>query len=308
MKTHTTQYSVTIGIPAHNEERNITNLLLAVLAQRQDGFAIREILVVSDGSTDATVANARSVKDPRIVIVDGKERLGKNQRLNYIFKQALGDIIVILDADVIPVYPDTFANLIKPFFSDERVGYAAGKLVSRPARTFIEQCTIVSRSVWDKLRIVLNGGNSVYSYTGGIYALSRSFARQAQFPREVWADIYLYFACIAQGFQFRSSKSAAVWFQSPTTVREYLDQMKRYSRESKTLISVFGHDIVEREYYIPRVLLYRYKCEALVRYPVHSVVIFFLNMYASFLMRLQPYADGARWQILTSSKGEQNNG
>ena len=47
--------TVTIGIPAYNEEANVRNLLVSLLAQKETNFKLQEIIVVSDGSTDKTV-------------------------------------------------------------------------------------------------------------------------------------------------------------------------------------------------------------------------------------------------------------
>lgn len=294
--------TVTIGIPAYNEEANIDKLLQAILAQKEDSFVIQEILVVSDGSNDDTVSKACAIQDARIVVIDGEGRLGKNQRVNYIFANAKSDYVVLFDADVMPVSSDTISNLIKPFSQDKRIAYVAGRLEPRPARTFIEQCTIVSRKVWDKLRMTLHDGNSVYSFTGGICALSGSFARSTQFPPSIWADIYLYFSCITRGFLFRSAKSARVWFRSPTTIQEYLNQTKRYDKESDTLVGIFGSDVIEREYHVPKGLLYRYKLLSFALYPAHSLAIFFLNAYACYSIKHRPNVIDAAWQVSESSK------
>ena len=47
--------SITIGIPAYNEEANIKYLLKLLLNQKIKNAAIHEVIVVSDGSTDGTV-------------------------------------------------------------------------------------------------------------------------------------------------------------------------------------------------------------------------------------------------------------
>jgi len=46
--------TVSIGIPAYNEEANIGKLLSSLIKQKEAGFIIKEIIVVSDQSTDKT--------------------------------------------------------------------------------------------------------------------------------------------------------------------------------------------------------------------------------------------------------------
>ena len=85
MKTNSQKLTVTVGIPAYNESANITHLLRALLEQKDNGFVLESIIVMSDGSTDDMVARAQSVNDPRITVVHEIERLGKPSRVNQIF-------------------------------------------------------------------------------------------------------------------------------------------------------------------------------------------------------------------------------
>ena len=52
--------TVTIATIACNEEANIKKFLESVLDQKEKGFKISTILVISDGSTDHTVKIAKS--------------------------------------------------------------------------------------------------------------------------------------------------------------------------------------------------------------------------------------------------------
>ena len=51
--------TVTIGIPAHNEEANIANMLNSVISQEQKSFFLEKIIVALDGCTDNTESEAR---------------------------------------------------------------------------------------------------------------------------------------------------------------------------------------------------------------------------------------------------------
>src|SRR3989344_5220459 len=93
--------TVSIGTAAYNEEQNIKHMLASVLSQKEKNIKIKEILVVSDGSTDNTVAYAKTFKDKRIKILDDHKRLGKTPRVNQLLKLFKSDILVVLDADCI---------------------------------------------------------------------------------------------------------------------------------------------------------------------------------------------------------------
>ena len=59
---------LTVGICAYNEEKNIEALLTQVLNQKIRNAELKEILVVSSGSTDGTVEIVRKIaaRDTRV--------------------------------------------------------------------------------------------------------------------------------------------------------------------------------------------------------------------------------------------------
>lgn len=85
--------TVSVIIPAYNEEERIANTLRAI---KERGFAT-EIIVVDDGSRDRTVeiAQAEGVKVLQLAC-----NRGKGEALNQAVPHAKGDIIVFLDADL----------------------------------------------------------------------------------------------------------------------------------------------------------------------------------------------------------------
>ncbi len=105
--------TVTIGIPAYNEEANIEHLLRSIISDQSKQIKLIKIIVISDGSTDATVKKARSIKDKRIFVLDRKKRLGLVQSENEILKHTQGDVLVMLDGDVIPVEQDFIDRLCR---------------------------------------------------------------------------------------------------------------------------------------------------------------------------------------------------
>lgn len=83
--------SVSVVIPALNEERNISWVLDRMPA------GVAEIIVVDGRSVDGTVAAARAAC-PDIVVVS-EPRRGKGRALRAGFDRATGDAIVMMDAD-----------------------------------------------------------------------------------------------------------------------------------------------------------------------------------------------------------------
>jgi cellulose synthase/poly-beta-1,6-N-acetylglucosamine synthase-like glycosyltransferase/peptidoglycan/xylan/chitin deacetylase (PgdA/CDA1 family)/spore germination protein YaaH len=116
--------SVTVLIPAHNEESVIVQTVAAVLAS--DLKQLRAI-VVNDGSTDRTGAllEEHFAHDPRVRILHQVNR-GKSAALSRAMGEADTEILVTIDADT-EVEPDAIGKLVR-HFSDPKVGAMAGNV------------------------------------------------------------------------------------------------------------------------------------------------------------------------------------
>src|SRR6266481_5875279 len=86
---------VSILIPAYNAETWIGDTIQSALAQT---WPRKEIIVVDDGSKDATAAVARQFASRGVVVVS-KENQGAAATRNHAFQLSQGDYIQWLDAD-----------------------------------------------------------------------------------------------------------------------------------------------------------------------------------------------------------------
>lgn len=97
---------VTVGIPFHDEEKLLEQAVRSVLDQTFDDL---EILLIDDGSTDRSLAIARSFVDPRVQVISDGRRLLLAARLNEITRRARGDLIARMDADDV-AHPERLAR------------------------------------------------------------------------------------------------------------------------------------------------------------------------------------------------------
>ena len=95
-----------IIIPLYNKEKDIKNTLKSVFEQSFEDF---EIIIVDDGSTDASGKIVAAIDDPRIQLYS-KENEGVSKTRNYGVEKANTDHIVFLDADDY-WYPNHLDNL-----------------------------------------------------------------------------------------------------------------------------------------------------------------------------------------------------
>ncbi len=135
------EFNLSIGIMAYNEEMNISHCLSALEQQKLSGFHIKEIMVVSSGSIDGTndIVREYQKNDKKIKLIIQEERKGKASAINQFLQLASGDICVLESADTV-AEPDCLEHLIQPFH-DARVGIAGAHPVPINNRgTFIGFC------------------------------------------------------------------------------------------------------------------------------------------------------------------------
>ena len=117
--------SVSIVIPAHNEEAAIAAKLESCLAFDYPRDKL-EIIVGSDGSDDRTNEIAESFADRGVVLAAYEERRGKPSVLNDTIERAAGDIIILSDATT--MIEKTAVRKIVRHFRDPKVGAVNGEL------------------------------------------------------------------------------------------------------------------------------------------------------------------------------------
>ena len=90
-----------IGVTAHNEEKNIGECLLALQNQLLREVEITEIIVVASGCTDRTheIVEEIAAADARIRLIVQAERLGKTSAINLFLAQAKEEICVLESGD-----------------------------------------------------------------------------------------------------------------------------------------------------------------------------------------------------------------
>jgi len=114
-------------IPAYNEESTIADVIKTVKKIPE----INTVIVVSDGSTDRTVAVARAQKAK---VYQLKKNIGKGGAIKRGFEKTDSDILLFLDADLIGLKTEHIYSLINPIrknLADMTIGvFSQGRLLT----------------------------------------------------------------------------------------------------------------------------------------------------------------------------------
>jgi glycosyltransferase involved in cell wall biosynthesis len=125
--------ALSVLVPVYNEERTIAEVLDRVL---QLGAVLHEVVVVDDGSTDATreAIAAVAAREPRVRFIPLPRNRGKTAAIKVALAEASGAVIVIQDADL-EYDPAEIPLVIDPILTGHAdVVYGSRFLVRRAAR------------------------------------------------------------------------------------------------------------------------------------------------------------------------------
>jgi cellulose synthase/poly-beta-1,6-N-acetylglucosamine synthase-like glycosyltransferase len=121
---------MSVIVPAHDEADVIGEKIQNTLNNGYPEDRL-ELIVASDGSSDATVRIARRFADPRVRVLD-LARGGKAAALNAAAQAAIGEVLVFTDADVL-LAPGALRHIAENFADPEVGGVAGRKVADCPA-------------------------------------------------------------------------------------------------------------------------------------------------------------------------------
>jgi len=220
--------TLTIGIPAFNEEKTISDLLKAILQQQLDNVVLKEIIVNVSGSTDSTEAHVKTMVnvDSRIKLISNRKREGKASALNDILQEAHGDILLFIDGDVM-LEKDSIPNLLNSFFQGEKVGICTGNTMPLKQRgDFFEFTSLFIRSLHHELCNYLMSRGLVPKVDGSFYAIRRDILNC--FPLKVISDDeYASLQAQRKGYRIVYVPNALVYVKDPSSFYGFVKWQKR---------------------------------------------------------------------------------
>ncbi|HVW32455.1 MAG TPA: glycosyltransferase, partial [Acidimicrobiia bacterium] len=215
--------TVTVIIPAHNEERVIAKALAGLDLARTGDL---EVIVVDDGSSDATAEIASSFP----VRVITQRRAGKAAALNTGIAAARGEVIVVLDADTV-LDPD-FLDAVAPHFADPAVGAVAGNVKVGNRRSLLARLQaleyIVSLDIDRRAQDVL-GVVAVVPGAAGAFRRAALIDVGGYSDDTLVEDADLTVALLRGRWSIRYEPGAVSWTEAPETMADALRQRRRWA-------------------------------------------------------------------------------
>ena len=121
--------TVNVVIPAYNEEKNIVLCLDSLMRQTHKPT---NVIIIDDGSTDNTVAFARSFcEDNNLIvsIINRDHSIGKTPTIKRQAREFDADVEFILDADTILESPNYIARVVEELYQAVGIASACGTIL-----------------------------------------------------------------------------------------------------------------------------------------------------------------------------------
>ena len=121
--------TVDVIIPAHNEEEHIVLCLASVLRQT---LRPRRIVLVDDGSSDATAARARAFCEfhgVELLVVQRRRSIGKTPTIKRYARELDSDVLFVLDADTVLESPNYIRRSVVELYQAAGIASACGTVL-----------------------------------------------------------------------------------------------------------------------------------------------------------------------------------
>jgi cellulose synthase/poly-beta-1,6-N-acetylglucosamine synthase-like glycosyltransferase len=225
--------SISISLPAYNEERSIGQTLEALLALEYPADR-RQILVISDASTDRTDEIVRGFAGRGVELLRLPVRSGKTAAENAAASHLRGEIVINTDA-TIRIPPHALKPLVR-VFQDPTIGVASGRDVS-VGRVDQEanrgESGYVGYEMW--LRSLETRVGSIVGASGCFYAIRRSLVNPI-FPEALSRDFASPLRAKEFGYRTVSVDEAVCYVPRTTSLRaEFRRKIRTMARGLETL-------------------------------------------------------------------------
>ena len=225
--------SMTIIMPAHNEEQYIKEAIESVIAADFNGS--KEIIIVDDGSIDSTAEIASKYVNSHVRLIRTKHS-GKSASINMALKAAKGELIAIVDADSC-IHKNALAVMADELERDEIVG-VCGVVKVKNRKKFINMWVHIEQLFGSLMRLLFSKINANITTPGALSMyIKKNLVDVGGFSTEGFSeDVDIAIRLIRKGHRISFTEDAITETNMPYRVKDFLRQRKRFSRGAINII------------------------------------------------------------------------
>ncbi len=217
------QPRVSLIVSAYNEE--------AVISQKIDNTMaldyprdLLEIIVVTDGSSDATAEIVAGYQNQGVILLHKPERGGKSAAINRAADKATGEILIFSDANAF--YRNNVLRKLLRNFSDQSIGCVSGKKTILPTAATVTE----SENKYWKYESFIKTCESRLGTTTAVVGEMIAFRRKVFSPIPsgiINDDAYLALHALRNGYRVIYEPEAVCWETSAQSMRDEVVRRRR---------------------------------------------------------------------------------
>ena len=217
---------ITIIVPAFNEATTITNCIKSLQNLDYPKF---EIIVVDDGSNDATYEVANQCKGVKVF---QQKNQGKPIALNNGISHSSGEIILTVDADT-ELDRDALKPIANRFACNNKLGAVAGNVKVKREPTLLN--TIQSAEYATGINLVRKGQSvlgTVMVVPGPVAALKKEAIEHVGFfSDDTFAeDFDITVKILKKGYEIEYEEASLAYTDTPKSTEDLIKQRRRWYR------------------------------------------------------------------------------
>lgn len=270
--------SVTIGIPAYNEEANIGNLIDNLLKQDKKNYMLKQIIIISDASTDKTDNIVKSFGNKKIRLITNKIRKGQVYSQNLIFSISNSDLVVIMEADTLPEDKKFLSKLFSSVIRDQSIGLVQSNIKPKHTGALLEKVLYHQVSIYLKF-VVSNPQTKQWLCTGrGGRAFTKKVYKRLIWPSNVPEDIFAYLWCKQHNLKIDFQNSAISIYKLPKNFEDFVKERQKIASGQQTLKKYFSESLFLNIYEKPKLLKLKMFTYFLFNNPLFCFFYIYLNL------------------------------
>jgi biofilm PGA synthesis N-glycosyltransferase PgaC len=221
---------VSILVPCHNEAKCLEETVTALCAIDYPSF---EILLIDDGSTDATpqMLDQYARQDARIRVIHLAKNQGKAVGLNTAAIMARHDFFLCIDGDSI-VDPNCLRWMMRQLVANPRVGAVTGNPRIRTRSTLLGRIQVGEfSSIIGLIKRAQRTYGKVFTVSGVMVCFRRAALHDAGYwnPDALTEDIDISWRLQMRHWDVRFEPNALCWILMPETIRGLWRQRLRWA-------------------------------------------------------------------------------
>jgi len=234
------------------------------------------------------------------VVFDNKNQKGPSYRQKEIIERVDTDILLFLNADIMPTAADFLDALVEPI-AVAGADLTVPKLVEKQPTTLFEKIDYAGASFKQLCAEMYKEGNNIYTcravraYSKRLYTLLRN----ADITTD---DAYSYLLCVQNNFRYKYVKKAQAIYRLPQSFNDYFKQGIRFFKTRKALVNAFGEVLVNAEFGFPKSLAVRGALITFLRYPLRFPMYVVVLLCMSVKLALYKKEVATHWETSQSTK------